>query len=44
MNAVKDLVKSGKTAIGTAGSATGDMAMLADAGFRAWEDAARREL
>ncbi|HEY8599825.1 MAG TPA: aldolase/citrate lyase family protein [Thermomicrobiales bacterium] len=33
MNAVKELVKSGKTAIGTAGSATGDMAMLADAGF-----------
>ena len=33
MNAAKDLVKSGKTAIGTAGSATGDMAMLADAGF-----------
>ena len=33
MNAVKELVKSGKTAIGTAGSATGDMVMLADAGF-----------
>ena len=33
MNAVKELLKSGKTAIGTAGSATGDMALLADAGF-----------
>lgn len=33
LNAVKELVKSGKTAIGTAGSASGDMAMLADAGF-----------
>ncbi len=33
MNVVKDLVKSGKTVIGTAGSASGDMAMLADAGF-----------
>ncbi len=33
MNAVKELVKSGKTVIGTAGSATGDMVMLADAGF-----------
>ncbi len=33
MNAVKELVKSGKTAIGTAGSPIGDMAMLADAGF-----------
>ncbi|MBI4200979.1 MAG: hypothetical protein HY531_01665 [Chloroflexi bacterium] len=33
MNVVKDLVKSGKTVIGTAGSAFGDMAMLADSGF-----------
>ncbi len=33
MNAVKDLLKSGKTVIGTGGSASGDMAMLADAGF-----------
>jgi 4-hydroxy-2-oxoheptanedioate aldolase len=33
LNAVKELVKSGKTAIGTAGSPIGDMAMLADAGF-----------
>lgn len=33
MNAVKEVVKAGKTAIGTAGSATGDMAMLADAGY-----------
>ncbi|MBI4338507.1 MAG: hypothetical protein HY680_00980 [Chloroflexi bacterium] len=33
MNAVKDLLKSGKTVIGTAGSAAGDMAMLADTGF-----------
>ena len=33
MNAVKDLLNSGQTAIGTAGSAFGDMAMLADTGF-----------
>ncbi|MDP6665913.1 MAG: aldolase/citrate lyase family protein [Dehalococcoidia bacterium] len=33
MNAVKDLLKSGQTVIGTAGSITGDMAMLADSGF-----------
>ncbi len=33
MNVVKDLLKSGKTVIGTAGSAFGDMAMLADTGF-----------
>ena len=33
MNAVKDLLNSGKTVIGTAGSTSGDMAMLADAGF-----------
>ncbi len=33
MNAVKDLLKSGKTVIGTGGSASGDMAMLADTGF-----------
>ena len=33
MNVVKDLLKSGKTVIGTAGSAFGDMAMLADSGF-----------
>jgi len=33
MNAVKDLLKSGKTVVGTSGSAYGDMAMLADSGF-----------
>ncbi|MDA1279200.1 MAG: aldolase/citrate lyase family protein [Chloroflexi bacterium] len=33
MNAVKDLLKSGKTVIGTAGSAFGDMSVLADSGF-----------
>lgn len=33
MNVVKDVLKSGKTVIGTAGSAFGDMAMLADCGF-----------
>ena len=33
MNVVKDLLKSGKTVIGTGGSAFGDMAMLADTGF-----------
>jgi len=33
VNAAKDLLKSGKTIIGTAGSPTGDMAMLADSGF-----------
>ncbi|TAK23365.1 MAG: hypothetical protein EPO26_08990 [Chloroflexota bacterium] len=33
MNAVKDLLKSGKTVIGTGGSANGDMAVLADLGF-----------
>ena len=33
MNVVKDLLKSGKTVIGTTGSAFGDMAMLADSGF-----------
>jgi 4-hydroxy-2-oxoheptanedioate aldolase len=33
MNAVKDLLKSGKTVIGTSGSATGESAVLADAGF-----------
>jgi 4-hydroxy-2-oxoheptanedioate aldolase len=33
MNAVKDLLKSGKTVIGTVGSPTGDTAMLADTGF-----------
>jgi 4-hydroxy-2-oxoheptanedioate aldolase len=33
MNVVKDLLKSDKTVIGTAGSAFGDMAMLADSGF-----------
>ncbi len=33
MNAVKDLVKSGKTAIGAAGTVSGDMAMVADSGF-----------
>ena len=33
MNAVKDLLKSGKTAIGTAASPNGDIAMLADSGF-----------
>lgn len=33
MNAVKDLLKAGKTVIGTSGSATGESAILADAGF-----------
>jgi 4-hydroxy-2-oxoheptanedioate aldolase len=33
MNAVRDLLKSGKTVVGTAGSPSGDMAMLADSGF-----------
>lgn len=33
MNVVKDLLKSGKTVVGTAGSAFGDMAVLADSGF-----------
>ena len=33
MNFAKNVIKSGKTAIGTAGSVTGDMGMLADAGF-----------
>ncbi len=33
MNAVKDLLKSGKTVIGTAGSVSGEGAYLADAGF-----------
>src|SRR5580704_8776239 len=33
MNAVKDLLKSGKTVIGTSGSPTGESAVLADAGF-----------
>jgi 4-hydroxy-2-oxoheptanedioate aldolase len=33
MNAVKDLLKAGKTVIGTSGSATGETAVLADAGF-----------
>jgi len=33
MNVVKDLLKSGKTVIGTAGTPFGDMAMLADSGF-----------
>ncbi len=33
MNAVKDLLKSGSTVVGTVGSAFGDMAMLADSGF-----------
>ena len=33
MNSVRDLLNSGKTAIVTAGSAFGDMAMLADTGF-----------
>ena len=33
MNAVKDLLRSGKTVIGTVGSPTGDIAMLADTGF-----------
>jgi 2-keto-3-deoxy-L-rhamnonate aldolase RhmA len=33
MNAVRDLLKSGKTVIGTAGSIHGDMGLLADAGF-----------
>jgi 4-hydroxy-2-oxoheptanedioate aldolase len=33
MNAVKDLLNSGKTVIGTSGSATGESAVLADAGF-----------
>ena len=33
MNVVKDVLESGKTVIGTSGSAFGDMAMLADTGF-----------
>ena len=33
MNVVKDVIKSGQTVVGTAGSVTGDMGMLADAGF-----------
>lgn len=33
MNAAKDLLKSGKTIIGTAGSPTSDIAMLGDSGF-----------
>jgi 4-hydroxy-2-oxoheptanedioate aldolase len=33
MNAVKDLLKSGKTVVGTTGSAFVDMAMLGDSGF-----------
>jgi len=33
MNAVRDLLRSGETVIGTAGTITGDMGMLADAGF-----------
>jgi 4-hydroxy-2-oxoheptanedioate aldolase len=33
MNAVKDVLKSGKTVIGTSGSATGESTVLADAGF-----------
>ena len=33
MNAVRDLLKSGKTVIGTAGSPSVDTGMLADAGF-----------
>lgn len=33
MNVVKDLLKSGKTVIGTTGSTSGDMAMLADSGL-----------
>lgn len=33
MNVVKDLLKSGKTVVGTSGSAFVDMTMLADSGF-----------
>jgi len=33
MNTLKDLVKSGKTAIGASGDLSGDMAMVADSGF-----------
>lgn len=33
MNAIRDLLRSGETAIGTAGSISGDMGLLADAGF-----------
>lgn len=33
MNAVKDLLKSGKTVIGTTGSTSSDVGMLADSGF-----------
>ena len=33
MNPVRELLRSGKTVIGTAGSAFGDMTVLADAGF-----------
>jgi 2-keto-3-deoxy-L-rhamnonate aldolase RhmA len=33
MNAVRDLLKSGKTVIGTAGSPSVHTGMLADAGF-----------
>ena len=33
MNAVKDLLKSGKTVVGTPATPFGDTAMLADSGF-----------
>tara|TARA_B100000809_G_scaffold250924_1_gene283885 strand:+ start:462 stop:1211 length:750 start_codon:yes stop_codon:yes gene_type:complete len=33
MNPVRELLRSGKTVVGTAGSVVGDMAMLADTGF-----------
>ena len=33
MNAVKDLLKSGQTVVGAAGSIYGDMTMLGDSGF-----------
>ena len=33
MNAVKDLLKSGKTVIGASGNTSSDMAMVADSGF-----------
>ena len=33
MNTLKEVLESGKTVVGTSGNATGDMALLADAGY-----------
>ena len=33
MNVIKDLLKSGKTVVGTAGTVSGDVAVIADSGF-----------